>query len=253
MRLHIYPEVYDGEKWNFSYIAYDLYAKDLKRRIDECSDIVDSDGDGYDDPNEREHAIYEAQDIMEEAEQELDALNASRDAGKPIEFALPNMPVLNSVLTNDGMSNNIAVPTLVVRSSDPSEKRYALYAERPAYATLFQLGLSYILDFDWNDEVYLDVYLNASEFKKFKEHGEPGYWSNNVWNDEMKCVTNEEMTKALDTLPKSELNKLNKLYTAVRIKTKISRVCMPFISEVIPALSSLDEDPLNVRIIYWLD
>lgn len=250
MRLHIYPEVHDGEKWNFSYIAHDLYAKDLKRRIDECGDIIYSDGDGYDDPNEREHAIYEAQDIMEEAEQELDALNARLAAGKPIEFVLPDMPVLNSVLINNAMSDNIAVLTLVYRSSEPSEERRVLYAERPAYTTLFQLGLQYILDFDWDDEVYLDVYLNASEFKKCKECGEPGYWSNNVWNDEMKCVTNEEMTKALDTLPKSELNKL---YTAVRIKTKISRVCMPFISEVIPALKSLDEDPLNVRIIYWID
>ena len=106
------------------------------------------------------------------------------------------------------------------------------------------------MDFDWDDEIYLDVYLNASEFKKCKECGAPGYWFNNVWNNEMKCVTNEEMEKALDTLPKSELDKL---YTAARIKTKISRVCMPFISEVIPALKSLDENPLNVRIIYWLD
>lgn len=250
MRLHIYPEVHDGEKWNFSYIAYDLYAKDLKRRIDEYSEIIDTASDWYEDPNERERVVYEAQDIMDEAEEALDSINARRDAGKPIEFVLPNMPVLNSVLTNDGMSNNIAVPPLVDRSSDPSEKRYALYAERPAYTTLFQLGLQYILDFDWDDEVYLDVYLNASEFKKFKEHGAPGYWFNNVWNDEMRCVTNEEMVKALDTLPKNELNKL---YTAARIKTKISKECMPFISEVIPALKSLDEDPLNVRIIYWLD
>ena len=250
MRLHIYPEVYDGEKWNFSYIAYDLYVKDLKRRIDECSEVVDTDGDWYDDPNEREHAIYEAQDIMDEAEESLDSINARRDAGKPIEFVLPDMPVLNSVLTNDGMSNNIAVPTLLDRTSEPSEERRVLYAERPAYTTLFQLGLPYILDFDWNDEVHLDVYLNASEFKKFKEHGEPSYWFNNVWNDEMKCVTNEEMVKALDTLPKNELNKL---YTAAYIKTKISKECGPFISEVIPALKSLDEDPLNVRIIYWLD
>lgn len=250
MRLHIYPEVYDGEKWNFSYIAHDLYVKDLKRRIDECGDIIYSDGDGYDDANEREHAIYEAQDIMEEAEQELDALNARRAAGKPIEFVLPNMPVLNSILIYDVMSNNIAAPALVDRTSEVSEKRNTLYAERPAYATLFQLELRFILDFDWNDEVYLDVYLNASEFKKCKETGAPGYWFNNVWNDEMRCVTNDEMEKALDTLPKSELNKL---YTAARIKTKISRVCMPFISEVIPALKSLDENPLNVRIIYWLD
>lgn len=250
MRLHIYPEVYDGEKWNFSYIAHDLYVKDLKRRLDECGDIIYSDGDGYDDANEREHAIYEAQDIMKEAEQELDALNARRDAGKPIEFALPNMPVLNCMLTGTELSNGIAVLSLVERTSEPSEQRRVLYAERPAYTTLFQLGLPYILDFDWDDEVWLDVYLNASEFKKFKEHGEPGYWFYNVWNDEMKCVTNEEMVKALDTLPKSELNML---YTAVRIKTKISRVCMPFISEVIPALKSLDDDPLNVRIIYWLD
>ena len=250
MRLHIYPEVYDGEKWNFSYIAYDLYVKDLRRRIDECSDIVDSDGDGYDDPNEREHAIYEAQDIMEEAEQELDALNARRAAGKPIEFVLPNMPVLNSILVYNVISDNIAVPTLLDRTSEPSEKRQTLYADRPAHATLFQLGLSYILDFDWNDEVYLDVYLNASEFKKVKETGDPGYWFVNVWNDEMKCVTNEEMTKALDTLPKDELDKL---YTLVRIKTTISRLCKSFISEVIPALASLDENPLNVRIIYWLD
>ena len=250
MRLHIYPEVYDGEKWNFSYIAYDLYVNDLRRRIDECSDIVDSDGDGYDDPNEREHAIYEAQDIMEEAEQELDALNARRAAGKPIEFVLPNMPVLNSILVYNVISDNIAVPTLLDRTSEPSEKRQTLYADRPAHATLFQLGLSYILDFDWNDEVYLDVYLNASEFKKVKETGDPGYWFVNVWNDEMKCVTNEEMTKALDTLPKDELDKL---YTLVRIKTTISRLCKSFISEVIPALASLDENPLNVRIIYWLD
>ena len=250
MRLHIYPEVYDGEKWNFSYIAHDLYVKDLKRRLDECGDIIYSDGDGYDDANEREHAIYEAQDIMKEAEQELDALRTRRAAGKPIEFVLPNMPVLNCMLTGTELSNGIAVLSLVERTSEPSEQRRVLYAERPAYTTLFQLGLPYILDFDWEDEVYLDVYLNASEFKKFKESGKPGYWFNNVWNDEMKCVTNEEMEKALDTLPNSELNKL---YTAVRIKTKISRVCMPFISEVIPALKSLDENPLNVRIIYWLD
>lgn len=250
MRLHIYPEVYDGEKWNFSYIAHDLYVKDLKRRLDECGDIIYSDGDGYDDANEREHAIYEAQDIMKEAEQELDALNARRAAGKPIEFALPNMPVLNCMLTGTELSNGIAVLSLVERTSEPSEQRRVLYAERPAYTTLFQLGLPYILDFDWEDEVYLDVYLNASEFKKCKETGAPGYWFNNVWNDEMKCVTNEEMEKALDTLPKNELDML---YTSVRIKTKISRVCMPFISEVIPALKSLDEDPLNVRIIYWLD
>ena len=250
MRLHIYPEVYDGEKWNFSYIAYDLYVKDLKRRIDECGDIIYSDGDGYDDANEREHAIYEAQDIMKEAEQELDALNTRREAGKPIEFVLPDMPVLNCMLTGTELSNGIAVLSLVERTSEPSEQRRVLYAERPAYTTLFQLGLPYILDFDWEDEVYLDVYLNASEFKKCKETGAPGYWFNNVWNDEMKCVTNDEMVKALDTLPNSELNKL---YTSVRIKTKISRVCMPFISEVIPALESLDEDPLNVRIIYWLD
>ena len=245
MRLHIYPEVYDGEKWNFSYIAHDLYVKDLKRRLDECGDIIYSDGDGYDDANEREHAIYEAQDIMKEAEQELDALRTRRAAGKPIEFVLPNI-----MLTGTELSNGIAVLSLVERTSEPSEQRRVLYAERPAYTTLFQLGLPYILDFDWEDEVYLDVYLNASEFKKCKETGAPGYWFNNVWNDEMKCVTNEEMEKALDTLPKSELNKL---YTAVRIKTKISRVCMPFISEVIPALESLDENPLNVRIIYWID
>lgn len=250
MRLHIYPEVYDGEKWNFSYIAHDLYVKDLKRRLDECGDIIYSDGDGYDDANEREHAIYEAQDIMKEAEQELDALRTRRAAGKPIEFALPNMPVLNCMLTGTELSNGIAVLSLVERTSEPDEERRVLYAERPAYTTLFQLGLPYILDFDWNDEVWLDVYLNAPEFKKCKEHGEPGYWFNNVWNDEMKCVTNDEMVKALDTLPNSELDKL---YTAARIKTKISRVCMPFISEVIPALKSLDEDPLNVRIIYWLD
>ena len=187
---------------------------------------------------------------MKEAEQELDALRTRRAAGKPIEFALPNMPVLNCMLTGTELSNGIAVLSLVERTSEPSEQRRVLYAERPAYTTLFQLGLPYILDFDWNDEVWLDAYLNASEFKKFKEHGEPGYWFNNVWNDEMKCVTNDEMVKALDTLPNSELNKL---YTSVRIKTKISRVCMPFISEVIPALKSLDEDPLNVRIIYWLD
>lgn len=250
MRLHIYPEVYRDNKWTFSYIAYDLYVKDLKRRIDECGDVVYSDGDWYDDAEEREHAVYEAREIMEEAEQGLDALNARRDAGKPIEFVLPNMPVLNSVLLSDAMSNGIAVPTLLDRTGEPSEKRCTLYAERPAYATLFQLDFRFILDFDWNDEVYLDVYLNASEFKKFKESGEPGYWFNNVWNNEMRCVTNEEMVKALDTLPKSELNML---YTAVRIKTKISRVCMPFISEVIPALKSLDDDPLNVRIIYWID
>lgn len=250
MRLHIYPEVYDGEKWNFSYIAYDLYVKDLKRRIDENGDVVYSDGDWYDDPNEREQAVYEAQQIMEEAEQELDALNARRAAGKPIEFVLPNMPVLNSILVYNVISDNIAVPTLLDRTSEPSEKRQTLYAERPAHSTLFQLGLSYILDFDWNDEVYLDVYLNASEFKKVKETGNPGYWFVNVWNDEMRCVTNEEMVKALDTLPKDELDKL---YTLARIKTTIGRLCMPFISEVIPALSSLDENPLNVRIIYWLD
>lgn len=250
MRLHIYPEVYDGEKWNFSYIAYDLYAKDLKRRIDECGDVVYSDGDWYDDPNEREQAVYEAQQIMDEAEQELDALNARRAAGKPIEFALPNMPVLNSILVYNVISDNIAVPTLLDRTSEPSEKRQTLYAERPAHATLFQLGLSYILDFDWNDDVWFDVYLNASEFKKFKESGAPGYWFVNVWNDEMRCVTNEEMVKALDTLPKDELDKL---YTLVRIKTTISRLCKSFISEVIPALESLDENPLNVRIIYWLD
>ena len=250
MRLHIYPEVYKDNKWNFSYIAYDLYVKDLKRRIDECGDIIYSDGDGYDDANEREHAIYEAQEIMDEAEEALDSINARRDAGKPIEFVLPDMPVLNSLLPGTELSNGIAVLSLVERTSEPSEERRVLYADRPAYTTLFQLGLPYILDFDWNDEVHLDVYLNASEFKKFKEHGEPGYWFYNVWNDEMKCVTNEEMEKALDTLPKSELNKL---YTAVRIKTKISRVCGPFISEVIPALESLDENPLNVRIIYWID
>lgn len=250
MRLHIYPEVYKDNKWNFSYIAHDLYVKYLKSRIDEYSEIIDTASDWYDDPDERERVVYEAQDIKKEAEETLDPINDRRDAGKPIEFVLPNMPVLNSVLINDDMSNNIAVPTLVDRTSEPSEKRQTLYADRPAYTTLFQLGLPYILDFDWDDEVHLDVYVNASEFKKFKECGEPGYWSNNVWNDEMKCVTNEEMTKALDTLPKSELNKL---YTAVRIKTKISRVCMPFISEVIPALKSLDENPLNVRIIYWLD
>lgn len=250
MRLHIYPEVHDGEKWNFSYIAHDLYAKDLKRRIDECGDIIYSDGDGYDDANEREHAIYEAQDIMKEAEEALDAINTRRDAGKPIEFVLPDMPVLNSLLVHNIMSDNIAVPTLLDRTSDLSEERCALYSDRPAYTTLFQLGLQYILDFDWDDEVWLDVYLNASEFKKCKECGAPGYWFNRVWNNEMKCVTNEEMEKALDTLPKSELDKL---YTAARIKIKISRVCMPFISEVIPALTSLDENPLNVRIIYWLD
>ena len=250
MRLHIYPEVYKDNKWNFSYIAHDLYVTYLKSRIDEYSEIIDTASDWYDDPDERERVVYEAQDIMEEAEQELDALNARRAAGKPIEFVLPDMPVLQSVLTNDGMSDNIAVPTLLDRTSEPGEERRVLYAERPAYTTLFQLGLSYILDFDWNDEVHLDVYLNASEFKKFKEHGAPGYWFNNVWNDEMKCVTNEEMVKALDTLPKSALDKL---YTAAYIKTKISRVCMPFISEVIPALESLDENPLNVRIIYWLD
>ena len=250
MRLHIYPEVYDGEKWNFSYIAHDLYVKFLKSRIDEYSEVVDTASDWYEDPEERERVVYEAQDIMDEAEEALDAINAKRDAGKPIEFVLPEMSVLNSVLTNDGMSNNIAVPTLLDRTSEPGEERRVLYAERPAYTTLFQLGLPYILDFDWDDEVHLDVYLNASEFKKFKETGEPGYWFNNVWNDEMKCVTNEEMVKALDTLPKSELNKL---YTAAYIKTKISKECGPFISEVIPALKSLDEDPLNVRIIYWLD
>ena len=250
MRLHIYPEVYDGEKWNFSYIAHDLYVKDLKRRLDKCGDVVYSDGDWYDDAEEREHAVYEAQDIMKEAEQELDALNARRDAGKPIEFVLPNMPVLNSVLLSDAMSNGIAVPTLLDRTGEPSEKRCTLYAERPAYATLFQLDFRFILDFDWNDEVYLDVYLNASEFQKCKESGKPGYWFNNVWNNEMRCVTNEEMLKAIDTLSKDELDKL---YTLVRIKTNISRVCMPFISEVIPALESLDDDPCNVRIIYWLD
>lgn len=250
MRLHIYPEVYDGEKWNFSYIAYDLYAKDLKRRIDECSEVVDSDGDWYDDPEEREQAVYESKQIMDEAEQELDALNARRAAGKPIEFVLPNMPVLNSILVYNEIADTIAVPTLLDRTSEPSEKRCALYAERPAHATLFQLGLSYILDFDWNDDVYLDVYLNASEFKKVKETGDPGYWFVNVWNDEMRCVTNDEMLQALDTLPKDELDKL---YTLARIKTTISRLCKPFISEVIPALSSLDENPLNVRIIYWLD
>ena len=250
MRLHIYPEVYDGEKWNFSYIAHDLYVKFLKSRIDEYNEIIDTASDWYEDPEERERVVYEAQDIMDEAEEALDAINAKRDAGKPIEFVLPDMPVLQSVLTNDGMSDNIAVPTLLDRTSEPSEERRVLYAERPAYTTLFQLGLPYILDFDWDDEVHLDVYLNASEFKKFKEHGAPGYWFNRVWNDEMKCVTNEEMEKALDTLPKSELNKL---YTAAYIKTKISRECRPFISEVIPALKSLDEDPLNVRIIYWLD
>ena len=250
MRLHIYPEVYKDNKWNFSYIAHDLYVKDLKRRLDECGDIIYSDGDGYDDANEREHAVYEAREIMDEAEEALDSINTRRDAGKPIEFVLPDMPVLNCMLTGTELSNGIAVLSLVERTSEPSEQRRVLYAERPAYTTLFQLGLPYILDFDWNDEVHLDVYLNASEFKKFKEHGEPGYWFNNVWNNEMKCVTNDEMEKALDTLPKSELNKL---YTAVRIKTKISRVCMPFISEVIPALESLDENPLNVRIIYWLD
>ena len=250
MILHIYPEVYDGEKWNFSYIAHDLYVKYLKSRIDEYNEIIDTASDWYEDPDERERVVYEAQDIMDEAEEALDAINARRDAGKPIEFVLPEMSVLNSVLTNDGMSNNIAVPTLLDRSSEPSEERRALYAERPAYTTLFQLGLQYILDFDWNDEVYLDVYVNASEFKKCKECGEPSYWFNNVWNDEMKCVTNEEMEKALDTLPKDELNKL---YTAARIKTKISKECTSFISEVIPALKSLDEDPLNVRIIYWLD
>lgn len=250
MRLHIYPEVYDGEKWNFSYIAYDLYAKELKRKIDEYSETVDTASDWYDDPNEREQAVYEAREIMEEAEQELDALNARRAAGKPIEFVLPNMPVLNSILVYNVISDNIAVPTLLDRSSEPSEKRQTLYAERPAHATLFQLGLSYILDFDWNDDVYLDVYLNASEFKKVKETGDPGYWFVNVWNDEMKCVTNDEMLQALDTLPKDELDKL---YTLVRIKTTISRLCKSFISEVIPALASLDENPLNVRIIYWID
>lgn len=250
MRLHIYPEVYDGEKWNFSYIAYDLYVKDLKRRIDEYSEIIDTASDWYEDPDERERVVYEAQDIMDEAEEALDAINARRDAGKPIEFVIPEMPVLNSLLVHNIMSDNIAVPTLLDRTSEVSEKRCALYSDRPAYTTLFQLGLPYILDFDWDDEVYLDVYLNASEFKKCKETGAPGYWFNNVWNDEMKCVTNEEMEKALDTLPKSELNKL---YTAARIKTKISKECTSFISEVIPALTSLDENPLNVRIIYWLD
>lgn len=250
MRLHIYPEVYKDNKWNFSYIAHDLYVKYLKSRIDECSEVVDTDGDWYDDPNEREQAVYEAQDIMDEAEEALDSINARREAGKPIEFVLPEMPVLNSVLVHNIMSDNIAVTTLLDRTSELSEKRCALYSDRPAYTTLFQLGLQYILDFDWDDEVWLDVYLNASEFKKCKECGAPGYWFNNVWNDEMKCVTNEEMEKALDTLPESELNKL---YTAARIKTKISKECMPFISEVIPALKSLDENPLNVRIIYWLD
>lgn len=250
MRLHIYPEVYKDNKWNFSYIAHDLYVKYLKSRIDEYNEIIDTASDWYDDPDERERVVYEAQDIMDEAEEALDSINTRRDAGKPIEFVLPEMAVLNSILIYDVMSNNIAAPALVDRSSEPSEERRVLYAERPAYTTLFQLGLQYILDFDWDDEVYLDVYLNASEFKKFKECGAPGYWFNNVWNDEMKCVTNEEMTKALDTLPKDELNKL---YTAARIKTRISRVCMPFISEVIPALKSLDDDPLNVRIIYWLD
>lgn len=250
MILHIYPEVYDGEKWNFSYIAHDLYVRYLKSRIDEYSEIIDTASDWYDDPNERERVVYEAQDIMEEAEEALDSINTRRDAGKPIEFVLPEMAVLNSVLINNAMSDNVAVPTLVDRTSEPSEERRVLYADRPAYTTLFQLGLPYILDFDWNDEVYLDVYLNASEFKKCKECGAPSYWFDNVWNDEMRCVTNEEMTKALDTLPKNELNKL---YTAVYIKTKISKECRPFISEVIPALSSLDENPLNVRIIYWLD
>ena len=250
MRLHIYPEVYDGEKWNFSYIAHDLYVKFLKSRIDEYSEVVDTASDWYEDPEERERVVYEAQDIMEEAEEALDSINTRRDAGKPIEFVLPEMPVLNSLLVHNIISDNIAVPTLLDRTSEPSEERRVLYAERPAYTTLFQLGLSYILDFDWDDEVHLDVYLNASEFKKFKENGEPGYWFNNVWNDEMKCVTNEEMTKALDTLPKSALDKL---YTAAYIKTKISKECRPFISEVIPALKSLDENPLNVRIIYWLD
>ena len=250
MRLHIYPEVYKDNKWNFSYIAYDLYVKDLKRRIDECGDVVYSDGDWYDDAEEREHAVYEAREIMEEAEQELDALNARRAAGKPIEFVLPNMPVLNSILVYNVISDNIAVPTLLDRTGEPSEERRVLYAERPAYATLFQLELRFILDFDWNDEVYLDVYLNASEFQKCKEIGEPGYWFDNVWNDEMRCVTNDEMLKAIDTLSKDELDKL---YTLVRIKTTIGRVCMPFISEVIPALESLDDDPCNVRIIYWLD
>ena len=250
MILHIYPEVYRDNKWNFSYIAHDLYVKYLKGRIDEYNEIIDTASDWYDDPEERERVVYEAQDIMDEAEEALDSINARRDAGKPIEFVLPDMPVLNSILIYDVMSNDIAVPALVDRSSEPSEERRALYAERPAYTTLFQLGLPYILDFDWNDDVYLDVYLNASEFKKCKECGAPGYWFNNVWNNEMRCITNEEMTKALDTLPKSELNKL---YTPVRIKTKISKECGPFISEVIPALKSLDEDPLNVRIIYWID
>ena len=250
MILHIYPEVYKDNKWNFSYIAHDLYVKFLKSRIDEYNEIVDTASDWYDDPDERERVVYEAQDIMEEAEEALDSINARRDAGKPIEFVIPEMPVLNSLLVHNIISDNIAVPTLLDRTSEPGEERRVLYAERPAYTTLFQLGLSYILDFDWDDEVHLDVYLNASEFKKFKENGEPGYWFNRVWNDEMKCVTNEEMEKALDTLPKSALDKL---YTAAYIKTKISRVCMPFISEVIPALKSLDENPLNVRIIYWLD
>ena len=243
MILHIYPEVYRDNKWNFSYIAHDLYVKYLKGRIDEYNEIIDTASDWYDDPDE-------PQDIMKEAEEALDAINAKRDAGKPIEFVLPEMPVLNSVLVHNIISDNIAVPTLLDRTSEPSEERRVLYAERPAYTTLFQLGLSYILDFDWDDEVYLDVYVNASEFKKFKETGEPSYWFNNVWNDEMKCVTNEEMVKALDTLPKSALDKL---YTAAYIKTKISKECRPFISEVIPALKSLDENPLNVRIIYWLD
>lgn len=250
MILHIYPEVYKDNKWNFSYIAHDLYVEYLKRRIDEYSEIIDTASDWYDDPNERERVVYEAQDIMKEAEEALDSINARRDAGKPIEFVLPDMPVLNSLLVHNIMSDNIAVPTLLDRTSELPEERCALYADRPAYTTLFQLGLQYILDFDWNDEVWLDVYLNASEFKKCKECGAPGYWFNNVWNDEMKCVTNEEMEKALDTLPKSELDKL---YTAARIKTKISKECGPFISEVIPALESLDENPLNVRIIYWLD
>ena len=250
MRLHIYPEVYKDNKWNFSYIAHDLYVKFLKSRIDEYSEIIDTASDWYEDPEERERVVYEAQDIMDEAEEALDSINARRDAGKPIEFVLPDMPVLNSVLVHNIISDNIAVPTLLDRTSEPSEERRVLYAERPAYTTLFQLGLPYILDFDWDDEVHLDVYLNASEFKKFKECGAPKYWFNNVWNDEMKCVTNEEMEKALDTLPKSELDKL---YTAAYIKTKISKECGPFISEVIPALESLDENPLNVRIIYWLD
>ncbi len=250
MILHIYPEVYDGEKWNFSYVAHDLYVKFLKSGIDEYNEIVDAAGDWYDDPEERERVVYEARDIMDEAEEALDAINAGRDAGKPIEFVLPDMPVLNSVLVHDIMSDDIAVATLLDGTGELPEERCALYADRPAYTTLFQLGLQYILDFDWDDEVWLDVYLNASEFKKCKERGAPGYWFNRVWNDEMKCVANEEMEKALDTPPKNELNKS---YTAARIKTKIGKERMPFISEVIPALKSLDENPLNVRIVYRLD